>query len=512
MKEHSEKGKIYGPGDYSRKGTTYLSADVCVVGTGSAGAVVAAVLASAGVDVLVLEEGPYYASEDFNQLEHLMIPALYRESANQMEECFNISVMQGRCVGGSPVVNMADCVMTPRPVHEHWIRYFGYAGPSYCELSKANEINTRRMNVNKIPEEELNENNRLLLESARSLGLSARTFENNRVNCVGCGYCLIGCHYRAKQSTLVTFVEDALKDGVRLFSRARAERFVWTKGRARVLEGVFLEKDSDVPMGRFEIRAHEFVLAAGAIHSPLVLMQSGIQIEGIGDNLSLQPQMPVMALFEKEIVAYRGIPQAAVVDAFEEIDDEKGLSGFRIEGIMAGPAMSSSFGPGSGLEFKQLMTRFRHIAAALILFPDRPSGYVRVKERGRALIKYRFSDELARTIRKGLKEAARIYLHAGARLVAFPTLPGVTVKSLNDLHRIDSISFTPAHVRMISAHPQGTLRMSERGPVRPDFRLRGFENLYVCDSSIFPTTSSSHIMLPVMAYARVAADRLIQAL
>ena len=50
-----------------------LSADVCVVGSGAGGSVVAAELAAAGKNVVVLEEGRYWTSEDFTQREEEML-------------------------------------------------------------------------------------------------------------------------------------------------------------------------------------------------------------------------------------------------------------------------------------------------------------------------------------------------------------------------------------------------------------------------------------------------------
>ena len=46
-----------------------LTADVCIVGSGAGGSVLAARLAEAGRDVLVLEAGPYRNEADFRQLE-----------------------------------------------------------------------------------------------------------------------------------------------------------------------------------------------------------------------------------------------------------------------------------------------------------------------------------------------------------------------------------------------------------------------------------------------------------
>lgn len=60
-----------------------LKADVCIVGTGAGGAVTAAILAEAGFDVLMIEEGGYYTSNDFTMRERDTTPRLYQEGGTR---------------------------------------------------------------------------------------------------------------------------------------------------------------------------------------------------------------------------------------------------------------------------------------------------------------------------------------------------------------------------------------------------------------------------------------------
>jgi choline dehydrogenase-like flavoprotein len=69
--------------DGSKAGDLTLEADVCIVGTGAGGAVTAAVLAAAGFDVLMLEEGGYYTSDDFTMRERDVTPRLYQEGGTR---------------------------------------------------------------------------------------------------------------------------------------------------------------------------------------------------------------------------------------------------------------------------------------------------------------------------------------------------------------------------------------------------------------------------------------------
>ena len=102
-----------------------LSCDVLVVGTGAGGGISAELLARAGFDVLMVEEGPLKTSRDFNQLESEAYPTLYQESAARKTADKAINILQGRCVGGSTTVNWTSSFRTPPDTLAHWQDRFG---------------------------------------------------------------------------------------------------------------------------------------------------------------------------------------------------------------------------------------------------------------------------------------------------------------------------------------------------------------------------------------------------
>ena len=86
-------------------GDVALEADVCIVGSGAGGSVVAAELAGAGKTVIVLEEGHYWTSAEFTQREEEMYPRLYRERGTKPTADYTVLVSQGRAVGGSTLTS-----------------------------------------------------------------------------------------------------------------------------------------------------------------------------------------------------------------------------------------------------------------------------------------------------------------------------------------------------------------------------------------------------------------------
>ncbi|MDA4117993.1 MAG: FAD-dependent oxidoreductase, partial [Thaumarchaeota archaeon] len=96
------------------------TAEVCVIGSGAAGAILAWELAERGHSVVLIEKGGYHPRQDFDQREENMIPMLYKNSGLQFALPSGIAVAQGSCVGGSTVVNDAVCFRASDTVLGWW--------------------------------------------------------------------------------------------------------------------------------------------------------------------------------------------------------------------------------------------------------------------------------------------------------------------------------------------------------------------------------------------------------
>lgn len=438
-----------------------------------------------------------------------MYPLLYRDGGNQTTDDGGLSVLQGRVLGGSTVVNMADVTEIPDEVLGHWAAQFGVSRYGKEAIREAEAA--CRAAIGSVQIASHNRANQLLLDGARRLGLRGGTFASNRANCVGAGHCLIGCAQDAKRSAALTWIPRATATGRALIQTdARVTHLEHVGGRATAAVGSTLGPSDQRPRAPFRVEADTFVLAAGAIHSPLILQSSGLGGKQVGRNLSLQPQVPVAAIFRDPIVAFRGIPQSAWID-LEERSIEMGLGGYRIEGVYAGPGMAalSTAMPPSALH--QFMARYAQTAASLCLVPDRPTGRVTRQRNGRPKIRYRLTREVRTKLLAAIRTAAEVYLAAGAEFVALPFPSATPVGNVSDLAQLDRYRIRSASTPLISAHPQGTCRMGpdpSRSVVGLDLRVHGVTNLAVLDASIFPTTASSHTMLPVMSLAWLGAHEL----
>lgn len=489
-----------------------LDVDVCVIGSGPGGATAAWELARAGQDVLVLEEGPDRTGRRLTQRDGEMYDQLYVDRGGRTTADRAISVLQGRALGGGSVINISDVVPIEDDVLRHWQRAHGLTGFSPEALGPYREAALADLSANVPDEALLNRNNRLLRDGATALGWKGEVMRHNRVGCGGVGACLIGCPLNAKRNARFVAIPGALEAGARVLVRARVTRIEAATAERKVLRCVRLDERGHHEGAPFQVTARTVVVAANAIGSAALLLRSGLGNAHVGRHLSLQPQLPVTAVFDDEVRFFRGIPQAFAVTEFEErAHPRHGWWGFRLEAVAGTPGIVGSLLPEVGAGGEALMQLYPRLAACLVLFPDEPTGRVAVKSSGRVSVEYALNDELRARIRVGAKAAARAWLAAGAREVLIPTARPCRVSSEAELSRIDALDFAPATVPFLSAHQQGTVRFApnERdGGASPEGLVYGTRGVYVLDSSGFPSSASSHTMAPIITVSRFLARAL----
>jgi len=490
------------------------SCDVCIIGSGSSGGVMAVEMAEAGYTVIVLEEGGYYKGSDLNQREADMMGALYQQRGARGTKDLSVSIMQGKAVGGGTLVNVADCVRIHDPVLRRWEKEFGITDmtPEIMEpyFEKAESI----ISATQIPEKDLNGSNSMVKRGVEKLGYSGDTFHHNSVNCQKCGYCLLGCTYNAKQAVSLTYIPRALDAGAKLYVYTRAEKIITSEGRAKKVTGVVLNPKNGNPKANIEITAQVIMVAANTINTDQLLINSGVANSSglVGKNLILQPQTMVAAEFDEKLDSHRGITQAYFCDEFEEADEERGLSGFRLEGAFGQPGIVANLMPGFGAWTKEVMTRYNYMAAMMILVPEEPSGEVKINKYGRPMVHYEMRDDTKRRMMQGMKEGAKVMLAAGAKRVIFVYETPTVIESESELSVVDETGVGACRQSIMAFHIQGTCRMGpdpKTSVVNNYMESHDVRNLFVVDASVCPSTSSSHNMVAVMAMAHRVADYIL---
>ncbi len=355
-------------------------------------------LQSAGLKVLVLEEGGHHTKAEFKMREDLAFPMLYQEGGQRATKDLGIAILQGRAVGGTTVVNWTTSFRTPAHVLEHWQKVHGVSGLSKAELDPHWDSVEERLNIKQVGLEETNRNNRTLYDGCKALGLAVDTTFRNTRNCFKSGYCGMGCPVDAKQSMLVTYLPDAVDKGATVLSRCRVDKLVVEAGRVARVECSSIGADGYAPTGRaLTVTAKHFILSAGAINSPAILMRSGLGGGLVGRRTFLHPVVGTAGRFKDPIEPFYGAPQSVASHALADRGDKVGLF---IEAAplhpMLGAISTTGFGPRHHETLKMLPNLAAHLALAIDGFhPSEEGGTVQPTRRARRCLDYTLPPRIA---------------------------------------------------------------------------------------------------------------------
>ncbi|WP_291994753.1 GMC family oxidoreductase [Candidatus Accumulibacter sp. ACC003] len=476
-----------------------IDTDVLIVGTGAGGGVSADLLSAAGLRVVLVEEGPLRSSTDFKMRESDAYPELYQESAARKTADKAINILQGRCVGGSTTVNWTSSFRTPAEVFDFWQSHYGLHELSASSMSSWFAVMEQKLWVRPW-ETPPNANNKVLALGGEKLGFSIGAIKRNVKGCWNLGYCGMGCPTNAKQSMLLTTIPAALERGATLYTRLRAERLHFAGSRVSALDCSALQADGIHPSGRqLQIRASHFVIAAGAIGSPALLLRSSVPdpYRLLGKRTFLHPVVISSALMPERVDAYAGAPQSIYSDHFLHQAAIDGPLGFKLETPPLHPVLYSTTLQGYGEAHARLMREFTRANVILALLrdgfnPESRGGQVRLGSDRLPVLDYPLGEVIWEAARRALLAMAEIQFAAGARWVnpVHESAPGYTTW---DAARqgIAALPLKPLLCRLVSAHVMGGCGMADaphRGVV--DHRGRHFwlDNMSVLDGSLFPTS------------------------
>ncbi len=513
-----ERGWITHDGSRLEQDLT-LEADITVIGSGAGGATSAQMLSAAGFKVLLIEEGPLKTSSDFHLLESEAYASLYQEGLGRMSKDGAITILQGRAVGGTTLVNWTSSFRTPVPTLDHWATAHAVSGLGEDALRPWFERIEQELGITPwaMPP---NPNNDVLRRGCEQLGYRWAVIPRNVRGCWNLGYCGMGCPVNAKQSMLVTRIPATLERGGELLYLARAERFEHNGERISQLHCQALDAQGIQPTGRsIRVRARHYILAGGGINSPALLLRSNAPDPHgrLGQRTFLHLVNFSAARFSERIDPYYGAPQSIYSDHFQWTGGVTGPVGYKLEVPPLHPALASTLFGGHGAENAQRMAALPHTHVMLALLrdgfhPDSPGGTVALRGDGSPVLDYPVTDYLRDGLRRAYHSMAQIQFAAGATQVMPLHSDADSASDLSQVRGIiDRLRLEPFRTRLGSAHVMGGCAMGDdpRQAVCDSLgRHHQLENLSIHDGSLFPTSIGANPQLSVYAIAAKLADAL----
>lgn len=511
IKEGLARGwKVIDAADMQRDET--MDFDVVVIGSGAGGGITAETLALAGLNVAIVEEGPLASSSEFRMREREAYPRLYQESAGRQTKDKAITILQGRCVGGSTTVNWTSSFRTPPATLRQWREAHGLGGMSEASLEPWFQRVEERLSIAPWPVAP-NENNDILRRGCEKLGWSAGAINRNVKGCWNLGYCGMGCPTNAKQSMLVTSIPAALDRGATLVQRARVMQLAFRGDRVVSCEARGIASGGgEVSQRRLTLRARHFVLAAGAIGSPAILLRSRTPDPQLmlGRRTFLHPAVISAAIMPQPVKGFYGAPQSVYSDHFLDNAAADGPVGFKLESGPTHPILVGITLPGFGADHAQWMAKLPYVQVGIALLRDgfhaqSRGGRVVLRGDGSPVLDYPISDYLWDGARRAFLAMAELQFAAGASQVLPVHDEAKPLATWREARaQIESLPMKALAAKVMSAHVMGGCAMGadpRESVVSEMGRHHQIENLSVHDGSMFPTSVGANPQVSIYAQA-----------
>jgi choline dehydrogenase-like flavoprotein len=496
-------------------GDTTLAADVVVIGSGAGGGLIAGELARAGLAVVVVEAGGYYNEADFNQSEIWAYQNLYWRGGATPTTDQNVGLLAGSCLGGGTVVNWTNSIRTKPWVRQEWAERYGLTDVA-TDFDRHLDAVCRRIGVNGDCSD-LNRGQQGMKRAAERLGWSftptTRNIDPRCYDPATAGYIGFGDQTGAKQSTLKTYLQDAVDHDARVLVRCFVTRVLVENGRAAGVEATWTDPATGAT-AEVNVKAPRVVVAAGALESPGVLLRTGIGGPAVGDHLRLHPCTITTGTHGEDQEAWWGAPHACIIDEFAPLNDGYG---FLVEGAHYTTGFAGLGTPWrSGEHHKGLMADLARGHTLIGLLRDQGHGRVTIDENGTTQPSYAMTHpgDIA-TTRLAVEAQVRVHEAAGAdRIAVFAGhVPmwhrGEDLEAF--IRAVQRVPLRAGAMSLFSAHQMGTCRMGTdpaTSVADPRGELHDTPGVWIGDASAFPTPSGSNPMITIMGLAHRTAEHI----
>jgi choline dehydrogenase-like flavoprotein len=499
-----------------------LEADVIIIGSGAGGGTSAEIFTQAGLKVIIIEEGPLKSTNDFKMDERDAYKELYQEQAGRMTKDGGMSILQGRCVGGTTVVNWTSSFRTPEQTLNYWKDEFQVEGCNKEEMAPWFSQMEQRLNIAPwlMPQ---NTNNATLSEGCDKLGIPWKVIPRNVAGCWNLGYCGMGCPTNAKQSMLVTTIPSALKQGAQLLYSARADRLTIEGTKVTGVVCSALDKDYQPTGSTITVKAPHIVMACGGINGPALLLRSKAPDpqNRIGKRTFLHPVAFSFAQFEKNIDPFYGAPQSIYSDHFQWQTGARGPMGYKLEVPPLHPGLASVLLMGHGEKHVEDMSKLSNTSAMIGLLRDgfddeSTGGSVELSDDGSPIIDYPLNDYVWDGVKRSHLTMAEIQFASGASRVRPAHQDGRWFDSFEAFKvGVEELEYQTNTSLVGCAHVMGGLTMGEDKEicmVDSECKYHYLDNLYVFDGSVFPTSIGANPQLSIYGMACKQATTLAKKL
>ncbi|MEC0268114.1 GMC family oxidoreductase [Paenibacillus anseongense] len=506
--------------------------DILIVGAGAAGGVLAKELSEAGLSVVVLDAGPWRDPQKNFASDELSMRQLGWEDTRLVDGTVPLGMgysNSGRGVGGG-TQNFTGVFLRFHEsdfktksidgVGEDWPIHYKDLEPYYNRIEKEIAVSGPKhfpwgnfRGPYPYPERDpLSPNAYLFQKGCEALGIQSAVTPlailsapyDGRPPCINRGFCIQGCMPNAKFSTLTVHIPKAVKAGAEVLPDCMVTQIeVDANGHASGV--LFVHQGTE-----YRQRAKTVIVCAHAVETPRLLLHSASPLfpDGlanssgwVGRAIMTHSSNDVYAKFEQEVRLYKGTPVLASTQDFYETDPRRGYArGYTIHSHgsrpidMADGISKSTQDPLWGSGLRQAMLNYNHYGRLTMVGEVLPQwdNHISLSDEKddygmpRAAVTFNYGDNDRKLIDHAVDNMQLILKAAGGEI---------------------------AFVVPDTQHFMGGCRMGNNpatSVVNTYGQSHDIPNLFICDASLFVTSSGCNPTNTVMALAARTADYIIE--
>ncbi len=460
-----------------------LDAEVLIIGSGAGGATTAALLAEAGIDVLIVEEGPWVDQGSVTPFSLEQMDQQYRAGGVTVALGLpSIAYTEGRCAGGGTEVNSGLYFRPPVDVIERWSAQHRIRDLDPDALSVIAAEIEQALTVSTVPGR-TTPASEILRDGAAALGWQHNEIPRWMTYPPG-GDAVTG----KRQSMTRTYLPRAFAAGARMIVDCRVDRLRMAGGTGRSAAVTFADGSTGV------ITFRDVIVCGGAIQSPALLQRSGIH-GYIGRTLAVHPTVKLSARFRDEV----NVPDDVPVHQVKEFAPDLSFGGSASHPGLVALALTDHW-----KAFSESVVQWRQIAIYYAAITSEGRGWVRAIPGLRdPLVTYRLSHRDRQLLRSGLARLTLLMLEADAEEV-YPSFRGAPiVRNRADIASMQQ-AFAVSKASVMTVHLCSSVPMGElpgRSGADSFGRVHGTSNVFVNDASLLPTAPGVNPQATVMAIA-----------
>ncbi len=453
--------------------------DFVIIGSGPSGAVLAYNLCKAGARCLMLEAGKEFSAKTFPSNEMNANASLMWSGGMDTTTDAGLLFLRGKVLGGGSIINQCLLDRFDDNALDDWRDRTGVDFYTTDAMARHYDEVESHLALHTMERRDWNRNAELYVEGFEKCGMEWAPLRRGQSDCGegnDCIVCLGGCPRDSKQSSLVTFIKQARQHGLDIETEFNVTQII----HGTNLVTIYGEQRGQTQ----QVYGRRCIVAGGALGSTQMLLKSGFKskLPALGDHFNCHPQFMNIALFDEIVDSHKGAFQSV-----KSQDPRFRQQGFKLENVFAGPIAVALLKPGFGLDHQAFMQKYRNMACIEVAVRDATAGKIDIDKTGRLKIKKKLADADWQRANAGLQVVEDIFTTLGAR----------------------EIMKSPIKIGL---HLMGGCRLGKDGNssvVNEAFQVHDHPNLFIADSSIFPSAPGINPSLSIMALAHKASEHIL---